>query len=498
MTMSPVQRSLRDYVSALESLGDIQVIKSAVDVELELGAVIRRSYELRAPAPLFTNVRGAAPGSRVLGAPGALSSVDGMPLARVALSLGLPAESGAARLVEALAAIPESEPLPPRRIAEGVCQEHVHLGPAADLARLPAPLIHSGDGGRYLNTWGIIVARTPDGSWTNWSITRAMVLDAHRLAVPCPPYRHLGQIHAMWRERGQDMPVAIAMGTDPVIPFASAMRIPAFVDEAAKIGGYLGEPLDVVSCVSVPLEVPATAEIVVEGNLSISETAMEGPVGEYTGYLPAERLPRLEPVLRVSAITHRTDPVLPVVCSGVPVDENHTAGGCAASAALLGELREAGLPVSFCWMPFEAGLHLAAVSVGRGWRAHATGEQLCRKIGEVVFSSPAGISTPRLVVVEDDVDLTDTSELLWAWTTRSHPVRDVITLADQPMARLPIFLSPEERQVGRIGKVVVNALGGDDWTPADRPVRMSFGAGWPPLIRQRVLSRWTEYGFGTP
>ncbi len=421
----------------------------------------------------------------------------------------MPPEATAPDLVEAMAAIPGSEPIPPRRVAAGPCQEWVHQAAEVDLTRLPAPLIHAGDGGRYLNTWGIVIARTPDGGWTNWSIARAMVLDERRLAVQSPPERHLGQIHAMWRERGCDMPVAVAIGVDPLIPFASVLRIPAFVDEAAKIGGFLGRPLEVVGCVSVPLEVPATAEIVVEGHLSISERAPEGPLGEYTGYLPGAggSGPRPQPVLSVSALTHRTDPILPVVCTGEPVEESHTSRGLAAAAALLATLRGHDLAVSSCWMPLEAGLHLLAVAVerdagarGRGCRARTglTGERLCRRIGEIVFASPAWSEAPRIVVVEDDVDVTDTSELLWAWMTRSHPVRDVILITDQPMEHQPVFQSEAERRSGRITKVVVNALGDGHWTARDRPARLSFEEGWPDDIQQRVLQRWTEYGFEEP
>src|SRR5262249_10280641 len=140
---------------------------------LEMGAIIRRTYELQAPAPLFNRIKGIEPGFRVLGAPAGVSKKHG--LVRIALSLGLPATASAQDIIEALASAHARTPIPPRRVATGPCKENRLLGDAVDLHRLPAPYIHDGDGGRYLNTWGTIVVKTPDGRWVNWSITRIML-----------------------------------------------------------------------------------------------------------------------------------------------------------------------------------------------------------------------------------------------------------------------------------------------------------------------------------
>ncbi len=150
----------------------------------------------------------------------------------------------------------------------GPCQENRLVGDEVDLWRLPTPLIHDGDGGRYLNTWGTIVARTPDGRWTNWSISRIMVIGKQTMTGIVLPRQHLGMIHAQWKALGKPMPFALALGTEPVIPFVSGMPLAEGVDEADFIGGYLGEPVDVVDCHSVDLQVPATSEIVIEGMLS--------------------------------------------------------------------------------------------------------------------------------------------------------------------------------------------------------------------------------------
>src|SRR5581483_1576839 len=154
-------KSLRDYIAALRTVGEIQEVDVEVDWNLEMGAIIRRSYEVRAPAPLFNRIKGIEPGFRVLGAPAGLSGNPAHPLVRIALSLGLPPDAPAHQIVETLAAAHAKKPIPPRRASAGPCKENKLIGAAVDLGRLPAPLIHEGDGGRYLNTWGTIIVRTP-------------------------------------------------------------------------------------------------------------------------------------------------------------------------------------------------------------------------------------------------------------------------------------------------------------------------------------------------
>src|SRR6516225_9359665 len=135
-------KSLRDYIDQLKALGEIQEIDVEVDWDLEMGAIIRRSYELRAPAPLFNRITGIEPGFRVLGAPAGLSRRPGASLCRIALSLGLPPQATAHEIVAALADAHDRPPIPPRRVSDGPCKEHKLLGDAIDLGRLPTPLIH--------------------------------------------------------------------------------------------------------------------------------------------------------------------------------------------------------------------------------------------------------------------------------------------------------------------------------------------------------------------
>jgi 4-hydroxy-3-polyprenylbenzoate decarboxylase len=224
---------LREYLQVLESLGDIDRIDRPVSAVLEAAAITRRSTEQGRPAPLFDNVEGAPTGFRLLGAPGALSSDRRYPLARVALSLGLSHDATAKDVVEHLAAVHGKAPIAPKLVSaeSAPCKQNILLGAEATLDRFPIPQIHPDDGGRYLNTWGVIVARTPDGRWTNWSISRIMMINNRQMTGLFLPQQHIGMIWAEWEKIGKPMPFAVVQGGDPGVPMVGGMPIPEEVDE---------------------------------------------------------------------------------------------------------------------------------------------------------------------------------------------------------------------------------------------------------------------------
>jgi UbiD family decarboxylase len=486
-------KSLREYIEKLGSIGEIQEIETEVDWNLELGAIIRRCYELGAAAPLFNRIKGIEPGFRVLGAPAGVSRANG--LARVALSLGWPATATARELVDGLAQAHRQPPIPPRRVAEAPCKENKCLGSAVDLERLPAPLIHDGDGGRYLNTWGTTVVQTPDRQWTNWSISRTMITGKNTMTGLVLPRQHLGMIFAQWKALGQPMPFALAMGTPPAIPFISGMPLADGVNEADFIGGYLGEPVEVVDCETVDLQVPATSEIVLEGTVSLAETAPEGPMGEYSGYLNRSG-GSPQPVFQVSAMTFRNQPILPVVAAGEPIEENHTCWGLAVSAQILWELRQHGFPVSACFAPFQSAAHWLIVTVDSSYRGQAVAETLVHDLADIVFHCRAGTLIPKVILLGDDIDPGNLQEVVWAMATRCHPERGQFLFSNQPVLPLLGFLSREERQQSCSTKVIYHGLPLDDLPPDQRPQRSSFRHGVPAELQQKVIQNWRQYGFG--
>ncbi len=494
MTVRPLQRlrSLREYIEQLRLLGEIQEIDVEVDWNLEMGAIIRRSYELRAPAPLFNRITGIEPGFRVLGAPAGLSRHPDRPLTRVALSVGLPATASAGEIIETLAAAHDQPPLPPRRVATGPCKENKQLGADVDLLRLPAPLIHAGDGGRYLNTWGMIVVRTPDERWTNWSITRVMVTGKNTLLGAVIPRQHLGLIYQQWHALGRPMPFALAIGTEPAIPFVAGMPLDAGVNEGDFLGGYLGEAIEVVDCETVDLQVPATSEIVIEGTLAIDASAWEGPMGEYSGYL-SPKGGTTSPIFQVSAMTYRDQPILPVVAAGEPVEENHTCWGLTISAQILWELRRQGFPATMCFAPFQSAAHWLVVNVPRA----AGGADLVAELARLLFRSRAGSYVPKVILLDDDVDPSNLDELVWAFATRNHPEHGQHLFRGESMLPLVAFLTAEERQAARGTKVIYDCRAAA--LPADQaPWRSSFRFAWPEEVQRRVLENWTKYGFADP
>jgi 4-hydroxy-3-polyprenylbenzoate decarboxylase len=363
--------------------------------------------------------------------------------------------------------------------------------------RLPTPLIHDGDGGRYLNTWGTVIVRTPDGRWTNWSISRMMLAGKNTLAGLVLPQQHLGMIFAQWQAARRPMPFALALGTEPVIPFVAGMPLDDYVNEADFIGGYLGKPVDVVACETVDLEVPATSEIVLEGTVSVDETAPEGPMGEYSGYLnPGRGTP--QPVFRVSAMTYRDRPILPVVAAGEPTEENHTCWGLAISAQVLWELRRHGLPVTMCFVPFASAGHWLVITVSDTYRERYSSAKLVEEIASILFRSRAGGLIPKIILLEDDIDPANLDEVIWALATRCHPERGQVLYPEQPVLPLVGYLSPEERRHRRSTKVIYNGLSTDDLPSVHRPKRSSFRYAWPSAIQERVLRNWQHYGYENP
>ncbi|MDH6142838.1 UbiD family decarboxylase [Kitasatospora sp. GP30] len=490
-------KSLREFIEELAKIGEVQEIDKEVDWNLEIGAVARRSYELRAPAPLFNTIKGIDKGFRVLSAPAGLSAQPGLAYSRIALALGLPADAKGADIVTALADARQREPIPPKVLATGPCKENIMKGDEVDLLKFPTPLIHDGDGGRYIQSFGMNIVRTPDGSWTNWSINRMMLVDRNRLACLIPPPQHLGIIRALWERQGEPMPIAVALGVEPGLPFVGGMPIPEGEDESHFMGAYFGEPLEMVQAETVDLLVPATAEIVIEGYVSLTDTVEEGPMGEYPGYLDrGSHSPK--PVLHVTAVTHRNDPILPVAVAGAPVEEDHTGWGLPHAAEMMHVLRQAELPVSACWGVLESACHWWVVALPVDWheRSGLSSQEMAQRVGEVVFGAgKLAFGVPKLLLVEHDFDIADPNQLIWAFASRSHPEHGEAHFPNQSQNIIPIYLDEHERLSYHATKVVYNCLLADRFPVGERPVASDFAHNWPTDLQQYVLDNWQSYGY---
>lgn len=492
-------RSLREYIGELDALGDVQRIEAEVDWNLEMGAIIRRCYDITAPAPLFNRIKGCGNGFRVLGAPAALSSRKDMPLARLALGLGLAPQASGQQIVEAIVAAHGRAPLPHRVVerASAPCKENIMVGDDVDVLMFPTPWISPNDGGRYIQTYGMNIARTPDGSWTNYSINRMMIVDKKRLSCLIPPPQHLGMIRSRWIQSGKPMPIALALGVEPGLAMMGGLPLPENVDESLFLAGYVGEALEMVPAETVDLLVPATAEIVIEGHIGVTsdDVADEGPMNEYPGYVAHEASPK--PVFHISAITHRNDAILPVVVAGPPVEEDHTVTGTMHAAEILYELRQAGMPISSCWVSFEAAWHWLVVAARADWhrRLGVESSEFARRVADVVFAGKAGLGVPKILLVEDDIDITNINEVVWAFATRAHPAHGEVRFADKDNVGLYVYLDEKEKRTWRSAKVVHNCLLADRYAEGARPLKGSFENVWPEAVRRKVLGSWEAYGF---
>lgn len=488
--MQPI-KSLREYVEVLKEHNEVVPIKQEVDWNLEMSAIIRRAYDLPSPAPLFKNIKGCTPGFEVLGAPVGMSPNKENPFIRVALSLGLPIKTPAPAIVEAWAKLPDVKPIPPRKVETGECKENKLFGDEIDLTKLPIPYIHVGDGGRYINTYGIFIVRTPDGSWVNWSISRAMLDGPRSIAGVVIPTQDLGKIFNEWKKIGKDMPYALCLGVDPGITMIAGYPLPDYVNEGETIGGWYGEAIDVVKCETNDLEVPATSEIVIEGTVSLTDTVFEGPMGEYGGYVWAGRKKTVQR-FNVDAMTYRNNPIMPICVAGVPTEENHTNWGVGIAASIQNVLQKKGFPIKECFIPLESAAHWVVITVDRN--RQCDDEQLAYEIGKAVFASKGGAYIPKVIVADDDIDPSDIKQVVWALATRHHPDRR-ITMANQYIFPLVAYLSAKEKSEAVSSRVIYNCLTPfNKWPKEQQPVEASFRA-YPEELQNSIVENWEKYGF---
>jgi 4-hydroxy-3-polyprenylbenzoate decarboxylase len=202
-------------------------------------------------------------------------------------------------------------------------------------------------------------------------------------------------------------------------------------------------------------------------------------------------------VLHVSAVTYRDQPILPFSTAGAPVDENHTGWGLPHAAEILHLSRTEGLPVEMCWMVLESACHWLVIAAAPDWheRTGLDSRAFCEKVGALVFASKAGFGVAKILMVENDIDVSNVDEVVWAFASRAHPAHGEVYFRNEAQNALPVFLDPDEKHTFRTVKVIHNALLADRFPPGERPVRSDLVHGWPEDVRARVLARWKEYGY---
>ena len=495
-----IPRSYRNYLDTLKSMGELIEIDDEVDWYLELGAIFRRTAETLSPGAIFNKVRGCPPGFRAADFGMGKSGTPGQPWARLAVMLGLPAATDLMSIQRAyLEAVQGGKPQPPRMIdaARAPCKQNKWLGKDIDLTKFPAPVGHDGDGGRYIQTAGINIARTPDGRWTNWSTNRAKIVDRNHMTGLWLPRQHNGMIWRMWVAEGKDMPWAVALGVSPAVATQAGSRCPDWVDEYDLASALLDDAIDMVKCETNDLLAPADCEIVIEGIVSHDEVEAEGPFGEYPGYMP-EQVPTM-PRQTVTAVTFRNDPILPFSFPGVPTDNCHVSMGFFQSADIVVALRKAGLPVIDAMLTFESALHWLVIRVPTDWHG-LTGlsvDAFIKKIATSFWTQHVGATCTKILVVGEDIDPADPNAVTWAFATRNHPTLGTYYFPqlDSLGTGLEAYHSVNELLRGKGGLVVYSCLPLQERVGLPRKRILSFECNYPEPIKERVRSNWARWGF---
>ncbi len=471
----------RDFIESLGKTGDLVRIGQEIDWDLEVGAIVRRACEQREAAPFFERIKGYPDGFRIFGAPLATER-------RLAISMGLNPDSPALfKEIQEEYELRTRRRIKPVVVSRAPCKENVVLGKDVDLFLFPAPLIHDGDGGRYLGTWHMLVTKDPESDWTNWGMYRLMVYNRKILTSNCESYTHLNIIKAKYEQQNTPMPIAVAIGVDPISSLASATQLGIGRSEADYASALRQEPVQLIKCETNDLLVPAHAEIVLEGELLQNVNIPEGPFGEYPGYRSSAR--ELQVAYKINAVTYRNNPILTMSCMGMPVDDSGIVMGLTTSVAIKKHLLRHGVPVTDVHVPPETSSTLVIVGVKRHY------SNIASVVSNVIFST--GRAAQKVIIVDSDVDVFNLNEVLHALATKCHPVRGTRISDREATIQFMPFLSPEERKWRKGAAIAFDCTWPNEWSEkTDIPPRMSFNEAYPEKVRKKIVGDWKTYGFG--
>jgi 4-hydroxy-3-polyprenylbenzoate decarboxylase len=480
MTGLPRRHSLRAFLSDLAARGDLATVAEPVSVVHQMTAVADRVLRtggpvLRFEAPVLADgSRARVPvvanlfGTRARVAAGLGCGEDGVPdLGAFLAALRAPAPVTGMR--DALARWPMLRAALDARPHVGKrAPVHEEVDETPDLTRLPVQTCWPGDAGPLI-TWPVVLTRPHDSAAEalhsyNAGIYRAQVLDGGRLILRWLAHRGGAAHHRTWVRAGAPMPVAIALGADPALLLAAALPLPEGVSEIGFSGVLRGARAEMVPARTVPLMVPARAEMVIEGWVHPGETAPEGPFGDHTGYYNAAEP---FPVVRVSALTHRRDPIYLSTHTGRPPDEPSVIGEVFNDLAL--PVIRAQIPeVADLWLPPAAcSYRIAVVSIAKRYPGQA------RRVMMALWGMLAQFSyTKMIVVVDDDIDPRDWNDVAWAMATRMDPGRDLTVLEGTPMDYLD-FASPRAGLAGKMGIDATTKIGSETTREWGRVMAMS-------------------------
>ncbi len=480
---------LRDFIALLEQLGELVRIKQEVDPYLEMTEISDRTLRAKGPALLFENPKG-------YDVP-VLCNLFGTP-ERVALGMGQENVSALRDVGELLAFLKEPEPpkglldlwekrhdfkqvlnMPVKVVKKAPCQQIVLEGDQVNLDQLPIQTCWPGDAAPLV-TWALAITRGPEKERQNLGIYRMQKIAKNKLIMRWLAHRGGALDYRDFQKKnpGKPYPVAIALGADPATTLGAVTPVPDTLSEYAFAGLLRGEKTQVVKCIGSDLQVPASAEYILEGFLHGDE-AEEGPFGDHTGYYNEVET---FPVFTIDRITHRENPIYHSTYTGRPPDE----------PAILGvALNEVFVPilkkqfpeiVDFYLPPEGCSYRMAVVSMKKQYPGHA------KRVMMGVWSFLRQFMYTKFVIVtDDDVDVRNWEDVIWAMTTRMDPVRDTVMIENTPIDYLD-FASPVSGLGSKMGMDATNKMPGETSREWGEPIVMDE------TIKQRVDELWSELG----
>ena len=481
-----IYQDLREFITELEKRGELKRITTEVDANLEITEICRRTLDKKGPALLFENVKGSNIPvlANLFGTTGRVASAMGQEDLAALRELGkLLAElkqpeppKGFKDAIEKLPTLKKVLNMPVKLVKKGQCQEVIIEGDDVDLSTLPIQTCWPGDVAPLI-TWGLTITKGPLKKRQNLGIYRQQVIGKNKLIMRWLSHRGGALDFKDWCDKnpGQPYPVAVAIGADPATTLAAVTPIPDSLSEYGFAGLLRGKKTKVCTCIGSDLQVPENAEIILEGVIYPDEMADEGPYGDHTGYYnEVERFP----VFTVERITHRKNPIYHSTYTGKPIDEPAILG-VALNEVFVPLLQQQYPEITDFYLPPEAcSYRMAVVSIKKQYPGHA------KRVMMGVWSFLRQFMyTKFVIIVDDDIDVKDWKEVIWAMTTRVDPTRDTTLIDNTPIDYLD-FASPVSGLGSKMGIDATNKLPGETDREWGTPIVMNDD------VIQRVDDIW--------
>lgn len=478
---------LREFLKDLEKRNQLVRVQAPVDINLEITEILNRLLRQSGPTVIFENVRGYD----IPVVANLFGTVE-----RVALGLGTD-ESGLIKIGEMLASLQRPKPpqgilgaikeiprykqllaVNPKTVSTGACQEVILTGEQINLLKFPILKCWPEDGGQLI-TWPLVITQGPNGGAINVGVYRMQVLSEGKTTVRWLRHRGGAQHHREWQATGQPMPVAVTIGNEPAMIVAATTPLPENLSEFDFAGLLRKKAVELVQCKTINLKVPASSEIVLEGEIYPDDLAPEGPFGDHTGYYNP---PEPFPVFHIKCITHRRNHFYLTTVTGRPPRED-AALALALNRIFLPLLRQAFPEVVDFALPMEAvSYRIAIVSIKKQYPGHA--KQIMMGLWGYLKQF---LCLKYIIVVDPDIDVNDWEDVIWALATRVDPARDSTMIKDTSIDYLD-FASARPELGSKMGIDATMKSPPEVDRPWSKKIVMD------PEIVRRVEERWQELG----